>query len=381
MNFLIARFNTNGTLDPSFGFGGFNVMDFAGWRRPGVGARAAAGRQDPGGGNGLQRHPQRLRRGPLQQRWNRRPLVRCRRQEDSTSSLVGPQPLRHLGRRAGLGPDRRRRQRRRQSRAGRTHLERQRRHEFRLSGTTTRDLGGSDYLETMVMGTDNRIYAAGARIISGNGDWAPVAVAGLRRARALHPRRVPGPPPTWTSARPRAGSMPWMFEATATSSWREWPGNVARWAQFAPGSSTPDATGQVTFPGNATTGLAVRFAGLNRIVLAGSHYFQGDRNMTVSLFEAIPNTTVSVSRSPVGRPVPRSGSPRHSPIRSSPGPRSRSSCRARQSVRLAILDVSGRRGAELVNGDLARGQAPAALGRHRRLTGTRWPRASTSRRS
>jgi uncharacterized delta-60 repeat protein len=226
------------------------------------------------------------------------------------------------------------------------------------TGTTTRDLGGSDYLEAMAMGTDGRIYAAGARVISGNGDWVLSrwpASAGLVPCIPVCP---------WSSA---------FVDFGATSGWVDaidvrsdghiviagMAGNVARWAQFAPGSTTPVATGQAAFPGNATQGLAIGFAGADKLVLAGQHSFQGDRNMAVARFDAIPNTTVAVEDLPSSGP---SALRLYAPF---PNPVVNRSMFAFElpragSVRLAIHDVSGRQVRLLMDEALT-------AGRHQRL--------------
>lgn len=351
VNFMIARFHANGTLDNTFGFGGFNALDFMGGPDYGWalalqpdgkilvagtvfnGARNVFGvaRFDPDGTidhtfdvDGKQLVEFSV--GPTH--WASAVLVQASGRivvgghVGADFALVGLTPT------GGVDPN------------------------FGVSGRTTKNLGGDDYLEALVMGTDGRIYAAGSRFIGGNGDWA---IARWTASAGLFPCLPVCP---WTSG---------FVDFGATSGWAEaldvrgdgnmvvagTMGNVAHWAQFTPSSPTPVASGSVAFPGNTTNALAVRFAGANRVVLAGTHGFQGDHNMTLAKFEAVPNTTVSVDEFTPAAPSLRLAAPYPNPLvnRSTIAfelPRA-------QSVRLAIHDVSGRQVRVLQDGDLAAG--------------------------
>jgi uncharacterized delta-60 repeat protein len=353
MNFLIARFNTNGTLDPSFGFGGFNVMDFAGG-------------PDQGWALALQPDGKIVVAGTVYN-GTRNVYGVCRFSSDGTAdhSFDGdgkrlyefPGGLSHFATsvvvqssgRIVVGG----------SLGGNLALV-----AFTSNGSidtffgagstggTGRDLGGSDYLETMAMGTDGRIYAAGARVISGHGTsfltrWP--ASAGLVICNPVCPwstTYVDYPGSAWIDAMDVRSDGSIVIAGMI--------GSIVHWAQFSLGSMYPSATGLVEFPGTGTQGLAVRFAGPDRIVVGGAHYFQGDRNMTLALFEATPNTTVSVDEPLAIGPAVRLENPFPNPLvgRSTLAfelPRA-------QSVSLAIHDVSGRRVRVLQEGALAAGR-------------------------
>ena len=351
MNFMIARFNANGSLDPTFAFGGFNVMDFAGGADQGWalalqpdGKIVVAGTVFNGTRNvyGVARFLTDGTADPTFDGDGRKLFEFSGGLSHFATSVVVQAGGRivvggSVGANFALVGF---------TTSGAVDTF------FGTFGITTRDLGGSDYLETMVMGTDNRIYAAGARVTSGNDDWV------LSRWPASAGAVLCNPVCPWTTAFEGVGSSGWVDAMDVRSDGHivvaGMVGSVARWAQFAPGSNAPNAIGQVYFPGSGTTGLAVRFAGLDKILLAGSHFFQGDRNMTLTRFEAIPNTTVSVDESaPVG-PTLRLQAPFPNPLAG------RSSFAfelpTARSVRLAIHDVSGRQVRLLQDGELVAGR-------------------------
>jgi uncharacterized delta-60 repeat protein len=359
VNFMIARFHPNGTLDNTFGFGGYNVMDFMGGPDYGWaiallpdgrivvagtvfnGARNVFGvacfRNDGTADTAFDIDGKQLYEfslGPTH--WASAVLV-----QSGNRILVGG----HVGAdfalvaftlTGGVDPT------------------------FGTSGRLTRNLGGDDYLEALAIG-GGMIYAGGTRVIGGNADFA-LARWTSNGAVLWCPF---GCSNTWTDERA-------FVDFGATSGWVNsldvrgdgqivaggTVGTTARWAQFSPTSSTLVAGGFVSFPGNATAGLAVRFTGANKVVLAGSHTFQGDQNMTVARFETIPNPTVAVDEPTWTGPSLRLAAPFPNPLvgRSTftfDLPR-------RQSVRLAIYDASGRQVRMLMNGELAEG-------RHHRL--------------
>ena len=219
------------------------------------------------------------------------------------------------------------------------------------------DESGFTRLALLDTSADNRIYAAGARLISGNGDWF------LSRWPASAGIVLCTPACPWNTTYVDYGATSGWVDAMDVRSDGHivvagMSGNIARWAQFSPGGTIPVAAGQISFPGNATTGLAVRFAGPNQIVLAGSHFFQGDRNMTLARFEAIPNLTVSVDEPGETRPFIRLAAPTPNPLigRSTFAfelPRA-------QPVQLVIHDATGRQVRMLMNERLS-------AGRHHRI--------------
>jgi uncharacterized delta-60 repeat protein len=352
VNFMIARFHANGSADNSFGFGGFNAVDFMGG-------------PDYGWALALQSDGKILLAGTVFNgarnvfgvaRFNSNGVL------DSSFDLDGKQLVEfsvgpthwasavvvqasgrivvggHVGANFAL--------------VGLTSsgsLDQN----FGSFGKTTKDLGGDDYLEALVMGTDGRIYAVGSRFIGGNGDWAIArwpANGGLWLCNPVCP---------WTSGFVDFGSTSGWAEALDVRSDGSMViagtvGTTARWAQFTPTSPTPVASGAVSFPGNTTNGLAVRFAGTDKIVLAGTHGFQGDHNMTLARFETIPNTAVAVEEPELVGPSIRLAAPYPNPLvgRSTLAfdlPR-------RESVELAIFDVAGRRVRKLHDGVVEAGR-------------------------
>ena len=228
---------------------------------------------------------------------------------------------------------------------------------FGSSGRVTRNLGGNDYLNALALGPDGMIYGAGGREIGGNMDFA-LARWSSNGSLPLCP--IGGCSNTWTDARA-------FVDWGATSGWVDaldirsdgsiaaagYVGTGVRFAQFSPTSSTPILTSIVDYPGSDDGGLAAKFTGANRLLVAGYHTFQSDRNMTLSCFEVTANTTVGVRDPEEPRPTMRLHAPAPNPLvgRSTftfELPRT-------QSVRLAIHDVSGRQVRMLMDGELPAG--------------------------
>jgi len=351
VNFMIARFYSNGTPDNTFGFGGFNAVDFMGGPDYGWalalqpdGKIVVAGTVFNGARNvfGVARFDS---DGTLDNTFDvdGRQLVEFSVGPTHWASAVVVQGSGRIVVGGHVGAD------------------------FALVGLTTsgsvdqffgtfgktvKNLGGDDYLEALAMGTDGRIYAAGTRVIGGNADWAMArwpASAGLFICNPVCP---------WTSAFVDFGSTSGWIDAMDVRSDGHLllggtAGNNARWAQFAPGATTPIASGSVAYPGFAS-GLAVRFAGADRVLLAGSHSFQSNINMTVAKFEALPNSTVSVDEPDFTATTVRLHAPSPNPLVSRSSfafelPRA-------QSVRLAIYDASGRKVRVLSDGLLFAGR-------------------------
>jgi uncharacterized delta-60 repeat protein len=355
-NFMIARFNSSGSLDNTFGFGGFNVVDFMGGADYGNalalqsdgkilvagtvfnGARNVYGvarfNSDGTIDNSFDLDGKQLVEfsvGPSH--WASSIIVQGGGRIIIGGSVGGDFAL------VGLTPS-----------GGLDQF-------FGVFGKTTRDLGGADYLEALVLGTDGRIYAAGTRVVGGNADWALARWTG-----SAGPFPCNGGCPWTTAILDRGSNSDWADAMHVRSDGHiviaGKSGPVASWVQLAPGSTTPSASGAVSYPGTANLGLGVKFAGPNQILLAGYHGFQGDHNMTLARFEAIPNTTVGVEEPTLSGALLRLAPPFPNPLvnRSTIAfelPRA-------QPVRLAIHDVSGRQVRTLQDGDLS-------AGRHERL--------------
>ncbi len=351
VNFMIARFHSNGSLDNSFGFGGFNALDFAGGADYGWaialqpdgrilvagtvfnGVRNVFGVARFGSDGTLDRSFDldgkqfyEFSVGPTH--WASAIVVQA-----SGRIVVGG----HVGGDFALVAF---------TPAGGVDSN------FGTFGRTIRNLGGDDYLEALAIAPNGWIYGVGSRFIGGNGDWA---IARWTANAGLVPCNPTCP---WTTA---------FRDFGATSGWAEaidfrgdgnfvvggTAGSNAHWAQFTPGSTAPVVAGFATFPGLATNGTAVRFAGANRVVLAGSHGFQGDNNMIVSKFETTLNATVSVDEPMPIAATLRMAAPYPNPLIG----RSTISFELPQTrtVRLAIHDVSGRRVRLLQDGELVAG--------------------------
>lgn len=352
VNFMIARFHANGSLDNTFGFGGFNALDFMGGPDYGWalalqadGKILVAGTVFNGARNvyGVARFDS---DGTVDHSFDvdGKQLVEFSVGPTHWASAVVVQPggriivgghvgadfaLVGLTTSGGVDPN------------------------FGTFGKTTKNLGGDDYLEALALGTDGRIYAAGTRVVGGNSDWAVARWPGSGGLVLCNPVCP------WSSGFMDFGSTSGWVDALDVRSDGSMVvagtvGTTARWAQFTPSSPTPVASGSVSFPGTTTNGLAVRFGGSNKILLAGTHGFQGDHNMTLARFETIPDATVSVDGPTPAGPTLRLESPYPNPLvhRSTIAfdlPRA-------QSVRLAIHDASGRQVRLLQDGDLAAGR-------------------------
>jgi uncharacterized delta-60 repeat protein len=353
VNFMIARFNPNGSLDNNFGFGGFNAIDFMGGPdyassialQPDGriivagtvfnGARNVFGvarfRADGVADNTFDTDAKQLYEfsvGPTH--WGSAVLV-----QGSGRIIVGG----HVGADFALVAF---------TPAGAV--------DFNFaspSGRVIRNLGGDDYLQALVMGTDGRIYAAGTRVMNGIAEWA------LTRWPGSAGPVLCNPVCPWTTTFVNFGSVSgWVDDLDVRGDGHLVIGgtygeNMA-WAQFAPGAPTNAVGGVTSFPGTVSEGLGVRFSGASHVVLAGYHLFQGDRNMTVARFETAPNTTVAVEEpTPVVTSV-RLEAPSPNPLigRSTFAfelPRA-------QSVHLAIHDASGRLVRTIADGALSAGR-------------------------
>jgi uncharacterized delta-60 repeat protein len=356
-NFMIARFNSNGTLDNTFGFGGFNAMNFMGGADLASavalapdgrifvagtvfnGARDVFGvacfRSDGVADNTFDGDGKLLYEfsvGPTH--WASVIVV-----QGGTKILVGG----HVGADFALV---------RFTMTGALDVA------FASgAGRLTRDLGGEDFLEAMVINPlDNRIYAAGTYVSGGGSDWA------LTRWPASAGPVLCNPVCPWSTGFVDFGSnYAWVNAMDVRSDGHivvvgTVDGTTVRWAQYAPGSSTPDLQGTTVFPGTVD-GVAVRFSGANRVVVAGYHLFQGDRNMTLARFETIPTANVGVEE-----PTPIVTSVRLE--KPSPNPLTNRSTFAfalprAQSVRLVIHDAAGRLVRTLAD-------LPLPAGRHQR---------------
>lgn len=358
VNFMIARFNASGSLDNTFGFGGYNAVDFAGGPDYGWalalqpdGRIVVAGTVYNGARNvfGVARFDS---DGTLDHSFDvdGKQLYEFSVGPDhwATSVVIQGGTLILVGGSVG-------------GNFAVVRLTSAGAVDYTFgngSGRVSRDLGGADYLETLAIGTDGRIYAAGTRVAGGNSDWA------LTRWPGSGGLVLCNPVCPWTSTFVDFGSSYGsVSDLRVRTDGRlviagSVDGATMRWYQFAPGATTPEAGGVAAFPGTME-GLAVGFAGAGHVVAAGYHLFQNDRNMTIARFETIPNTTVSVEEEPMAiGPSLRLAAPSPNPLvgRSTFAfelPRT-------QRVRLAVHDASGRLVRMLMDGELT-------AGRHHRL--------------
>ena len=286
INFMIVRFNPDGTSDGGFGFGGFYVMDFLGGPDYGLALALAPDNKIVMGGTAFN--------------GARNVFGVARFNDDGTPDLtfdedgktlyefsVGPthwgsavvvQPDRKIVLGGHVGADFA------LVRLTETGLVD---YGFGSSGQTVTDMGGSDYLYALLLTPGGWFVAAGARVVGGFSDFALAQYD----------------PNGWQPLQPLSGtSWPWAREfinwggdeSAFALDWRSdgqivaagCAGGKFAWAQL-PLIAQPYTPIKPTtnFVGNDECAYGVKFAGWNQVIAAGYNTLNGDTNFALARYE------------------------------------------------------------------------------------------------
>ncbi len=225
---------------------------------------------------------------------------------------------------------------------------------FGSSGYARTDLGGNDYLNALGFGTDGRIYAAGSHETGGH---TVFALARYTSAGALAKCNTHGCT-LWPSG---FVTKDWFAEGAAyaidvrTDGQLVLAGAVGQnvgWAQFAQSNGTETTHGQWTLPGDDQSATGVCFDGLDHVLLGGYQRLDDDHNFALVRFETTTNTN------PVGVEPGAVAGLRLAPARPNPvgeGTTLDFELPTEGPVRLTVFDVAGRRVRTLAHGTLAAG--------------------------
>jgi uncharacterized delta-60 repeat protein len=289
INFMIVRFNPDGTPDGDFGFGGFYVMDFLGGPDYGLALTLAPDDKIVMGGTAFN--------------GARNVFGVARFNDDGTPDLtfdedgktlyefsVGPT---HWGSAVVVQPDRKivlgghvgaDFALVRLTEAGLVD------YGFGSLGQTVTDMGGSDYLNALLLTPGGWFVAVGTRVVSGYGDFA------LAQYDPNGAPPDPGPSQPWAQAfidwggDESAFALDWRSDGQAAAAgcaggkfaWAQLPLNAQLYTPIKP---TAD------FVGNDECALGVKFTGSNQILAAGYHTLSGDSNFALARFETTPGPT------------------------------------------------------------------------------------------
>lgn len=361
-NFLVARFNANGTLDNTFGFFGYNVVDFFGGADYGHavalqpdGKIVVAGPVLAASGvyvfgvarftsngvldNTFSGDGKTIYAWSAPNHWVTSLVVQGSYRivvggfVDDDFALVG------FTMNGAVDPN------------------------FGSSGQRRTNMGGFDYLYALALGPNDAIYAGGTRIVGTNMDIALLQLDSTGR--------VPLCPIGGCGARWPSGMLflNWNASQEVTYSLNvRSDGQIVAagaygtgwgWAHLSPTTTTPVASGSISFAGSEAVPLGVKFVGADKIVMAGYHNFQNDRNIALARFETTMNTAVGVDdEEPALAPSVqlRAAFPNplvHQSVIAFDLPRA-------ESVRLRVYDTAGRLVRTLAEG-------PFSAGRHQNV--------------
>lgn len=286
VNFMIARFNPDGTPDGGFGFGGFNVMDFLGGPDYGVALTLAPDNKIVMGGTAFN--------------GARNVFGVARFNDDGTPDLtfdedgktlyefsVGPT---HYGSAVVVQPDRKivlgghvgaDFALVRLTEAGLVD------YGFGNLGQTVTDMGGSEYLNALLLTPGGWFVAAGMRMVNGAADFALAQYD----SNGLQPLSWPSLP--WAQE-----FIDWGGDDVAFAlDWRSdgqiyaagCAGGKFAWAQlplvvqsYTPVKPTTD------FVGSDECAYSIKFTGWNKILTAGYHTLNGDANFALARYGTTP---------------------------------------------------------------------------------------------
>ena len=306
VNFLVARFLPNGTLDNTFGFSGFNVIDFMGGPDYGYAVAVAPdGKIVIAGGafNGVNQVVGVARFGPDGVADNTfdldaRQLVEFEAGATHAGTCVLVQPDRKIvaggyvngdfillrlnesgnlddtfGCSGGIG-------------GGGV-----------CNGKARVDMGGSDYAYGLARAPNGWLYLGGSRV------WAnfssDFAIAQFTE-NGLLMSCPPFPCENWPNGR---AYLDIGFADYGTALDVRSDGDIVvagtadgmfAWGQFRPRSALAYVATATNMAGDENVS-AVRFAGYNHLVVAGPQYFNSDRNFALAKYETAPNVVTGVS--------------------------------------------------------------------------------------
>jgi uncharacterized delta-60 repeat protein len=282
INFMIVRFNPDGMPDGTFGFGGFNVMDFLGGPDYGLALALAPDDKIVMGGTAFN--------------GARNVFGVARFNSDGTPDStfdgdgktlyefsVGPT---HWGSAVVVQPDRKivlggfvgaDFALVRLTENGLVD------YGFGTLGQTVTDMGGSDYLYALLLTPGGWFVAAGNRVLNGTGDFALAQY----NPNGVLPDRGPRQP--WAKAfidwggDESAFALDWRGDgqivaagcADGKMAWAQLPSNAQL---YTPIKSTTD------FVGSSECASGVKFTGWNQIITAGYQYVNGDTNFALARF-------------------------------------------------------------------------------------------------
>lgn len=230
---------------------------------------------------------------------------------------------------------------------------------FGTNGHTVVDMGGNDYLYALAIAPNGWIYAAGSTDAGGHNKFAmlqcdpngnPPGLCGLScnhwpQGKAYHD---PGGAQSAVAFALDIRSDGQILAAGCTPTYWDW-------VQLGPTSTTTVASGLVGFPGGNSCATSARFWGNDRVVLAGYGPFEDDGNMLLARFTTVPNSNVGVEEAS----LPVAGAVSFQPPWPNPAVRSTTfafDLRQEGPVRLTLCDVAGRRVRTLADGALPAGR-------------------------
>lgn len=304
INFLLARFWPSGTLDNTFGFGGFNVIDFAGWddyahavaiAPDGKVVLAGAAFDGTHYVFGVVRFTS---EGVADYSFDgdARQLVDFGSGlfHDGRSMIVQPDRKIVVG--GGVGGD-----------FGLARLNENGSLDNTFgcqgggggggicSGRARIDMGGYDQLFAIARAPNGWLYAAGA---TGTGP-VDAAVAQFNENGRLA-SCPPFPCENWPTGKAYLdwGSLGAAYALDVRSDGQILVAGEAdgifQWAQFGPTSPTSTITGSVDLVGSREFVTTAKFIGSSKLVLAGHQGFNGDENFALASFETTPTASVDV---------------------------------------------------------------------------------------
>jgi uncharacterized delta-60 repeat protein len=305
VNFLVARFLPNGTLDNTFGFSGFNVIDFMGGPDYGYAVAVAPdGKIVIAGGafNGVNQVVGVARFGPdgvadTSFDLDARQLVEFEAGATHAGTCVLVQPDRKIvaggyvngdfillrlnesgvlddtfGCAGGIG-------------GGGV-----------CNGKARVDMGGGDYAYGLGRAPNGWLYLGGSRVIDGPSDFA---IAQFTENGVLT-SCPPFPCENWSSGKAylNIGNVDYGFALDVRSDGDIVVAGTAdgmfAWGQFRPRSAVAYVAAWTNMAGDESVS-AVRFTGYNHLVMAGPQIFNSDRNFALVKFETAPNVVTGVS--------------------------------------------------------------------------------------
>jgi uncharacterized delta-60 repeat protein len=294
-NFLVARFNPDGTLDNTFAVFGFNVVDFASGDDYGHAlALAPDGKIVVAGEVWNGSHyvfgvARLLGNGALDTSFDGDGKAFIDFVQSNSARAVAVQPDRKIIVAGHVGQD-----------FAVARLREDGLTDFTFGpggqGLTLTDMGGSDDLNALLIAPNGWLYAAGSRDVGGNVDFA---------LAQYQPNGVLATCPGFPCSNWPAGKqfIDWGGSESAYAlDWRDDGRIVAAgsangqfaWAQLRTGNVSSPIKFTTDFLGNGDRALGVKFVGSNKIILAGVQEFNGDHNMALARFETTVNPNVPV---------------------------------------------------------------------------------------